>query len=124
MMWKNHLVKFMKTKLKQKGNHTMKKRIFSLFLAVVMLFSSLSLEAFATESDAPEAQASTGQTVVKDTIDPHTGQEIKAAIEAVKTLGTTASYSDGTTGIVEGSNTSIKYENGKNDGRKAFLRCL
>ena len=51
----------------------MKKRILSLFLALVMLFSCLSLNIFAAETDSPETQ---------ETTTPMTAEELKALCQA------------------------------------------
>ena len=60
----------------------MKKRIISFFLVLVMLFSCLSLNIFATEgTQQSDAEAAVG-TVVSDTLDAHTDDEILALIKA------------------------------------------
>ena len=61
----------------------MKKRILSLFLALVMLFSCLSLNVFATEGEEAQTEIAAG-TVVSNTLDAHTDEEIKALINATK----------------------------------------
>ena len=61
----------------------MKKRIFSFFLAVVMLFSCLSLNIFAAgeETATPTSEPVAG-TVLYDTLDAHTDNEILTLIKA------------------------------------------
>ncbi|MBR2466669.1 MAG: hypothetical protein IKB38_07075 [Clostridia bacterium] len=90
----------------------MKKRIISLLLAVVMLFSCLSLNVFATEENAVNGGAAEA-SVVSDTFTDHDSTDISAAINAAKIPNSPHSYSDGTSGISGGNNVSIKYENGK-----------
>ena len=65
----------------------MKKRILSLFLALVMLFSCLSLNVFATEAQSEELVSVTN-SVISNTLDAHTDDEIKAAINTVKSQST------------------------------------
>ena len=63
----------------------MKKRIISFFLAVVMLFSCLSLNVFAAEEEAatPASEPVVG-TVISDTLDAHTDEEIATFINNAK----------------------------------------
>ncbi len=87
----------------------MKKRIISLLLAVVMLFSCLSLNVFATEENAVNGGAAEA-SVVSDTFTDHDGADILAAINAAKIPNSPHSYSDGTSGIVRGP---LSYQDGK-----------
>ncbi len=91
----------------------MKKRIISLLLAVVMLFSCLSLNIFATEETTVNGDSAAEASVVSDTFTDHDSADIVAAINAAKIPNSPHSYSDGTTGIAENNNVAIKYENGK-----------
>ncbi|MBR2466670.1 MAG: hypothetical protein IKB38_07080 [Clostridia bacterium] len=79
----------------------MKKRIISLLLAVVMLFSCLSLNVFATEETASDETPSVGTTVA-DTLKAHTDAEIKAYIDAL--TDSAFMFHDGTTRSLNGTN--------------------
>ena len=91
----------------------MKKRIISFFLAVVMLFSCLSLNIFAAgeETQQSDAEPAAG-TVISDTLDAHTDAEITAAIEAIKIQGTNRNFSNGTDAGYAKGNT-LKSVDGK-----------
>ena len=92
----------------------MKKRIISLLLALVMLFSCLSLNIFATEPANGEsaAAASANGTLVSDTLDAHTSAEISAMLAKYAVTGAPYTLSDGTTGIST-TNSGLTYENGR-----------
>ncbi len=79
----------------------MKKRIISLLLAVVMLFSCLSLNVFATEETASDETPSVGTTVA-DTLKAHTDAEIKAYIDAL--TDSAFMFHGGTTRSLDGTN--------------------
>ncbi len=80
----------------------MQKRIISLFLAVVMLFSCLSLNVFATaDTDVTEAA-----TVLTNTLDAHTDEEIEKLIAAAAASSVSGSYK-----IEFGSLTSVSSNN-------------
>ena len=96
----------------------MKKRILSLFLAVVMLFSALSLNVFATDATTGAAEATeVAGTVVSDTLDGHTTAEMLAVLNNYKLADTPYTRRDGTSGIsAQGSSTAglgLVVENGK-----------
>ena len=72
----------------------MKKRIFSFFLALVMVFSCLSLNVFATEETTPATDSVTG-----DSLPPHTDEQIESFIQAITAVknadGSVYSYHNG-----------------------------
>ncbi len=73
----------------------MKKRIIALLLAVVMLFSCLSLNVFATEADIASDESAAAGTVVTDALNAHTDAQIKAYIDAL--TDSKFMFHDGTT---------------------------
>ena len=94
--------------LQKKGNKPMKKRIFSFFLALVMLFSCLSLNVFATEETTPATDSVTG-----DSLQPHTDEQLEAAIKNL-TASEYGTYGfNNADALPTSNNTKLTLENGK-----------
>ena len=106
----------------------MKKRILSLFLALVMLFSCLSLNVFATEGAEAQTEIAAG-TVISDTLDAHTAAEIRAFI-ASQITSDYYSYIDGTSSITNNSAGALKSVGGRyvlsaptNDNLQTYMQA-